>query len=237
MSVLHDTVETVQTVETIQTVETAETEDTYVRFFEHCADSLEFSALHYHHNREPYYLLFIVVLDDDGNKDKVYIEKIDTHSHNNKYVYDIVMPYAVLESDENLKKYYDLSVMLANTKNSVYYDNVGKYSKYLIRTYDTDSDSEEEDQETGEKKPKRSERNWCINCDTIWKNMRLSKQSALNCYFNINPFTYKYKIDTDKKINGFLTHFNNFIKYNGVSAAIKEEITANYNNSLRLICE
>ena len=41
----------------------------------------------------------------------------------------------------------------------------------------------------------------------------------------------------DKKINGFLTHFNNFIKYNGVSAAIKEEITANYNNSMRLIRE
>jgi hypothetical protein len=236
-----------------------ETVNTNVRFVEHDTGSLQFSAFHYHHNREPYYVLFIKVPDCDGSGDKLYIEKIDTHSHNNKYVYDVVMPFEVMESNECLKKYYDMSVMLVNTGNSVYYDNLGMYSKNLIQTYDTDSDSdaEESDNEeddicddSGEKrvkkekgengsrqKIKRSIRRWCINCDTIWKNLRVYKQSALNCYYNIDPFTYEYKMATEKQIDSFITHFNNFTKYTGVSRAIKEEITANYNNSMRLIRE
>lgn len=227
------------------------TDDTYVRFEEHNAGSLQFSAYHYHHNREPYYILFIRVPDCDG--DKVYIEKIDTHSHRNKYIYDIVMPFAVMESNTNLKKYYDMSTMLVNTGKSIYYDNLGMYSKYLIQTYDTDSDSdasgsdEEDDGSNGScdscktkstKKPKRSNRNWCISCDCVWKNMRVSsKRSSLNCYYNINPFTYEYKMDTDKKINGFLAHFNNFTKYTSISPAVEKEIIANYNDVPQLTRE
>jgi hypothetical protein len=210
-------------------------DDTDIMIEEHDACSLEFSAYHYHHNREPYYFLFI------RNGDKIYIEKIDTHSHRNKYVNDVVMPFAVMESNEKLKKYYDMSVMLKNTGKKVYYDKLGMYSKRLIRTYDTDSDSDREDSddECGsggdakkrEKKPKRTNRNWCICCDSVWKNMRVSPNNhTLNCYYNINPFAYEYKMDTEKKISSFLTHFNNFTKYTSIPSAIVKEITANYYN-------
>jgi hypothetical protein len=218
-------------------------EDTQLMIEEHDAGSLEFSAYHYHHNREPYYLLFIKVPSEAGEagEDKIYIEKIDTHSHRNKYVYDVVMPFAVMESNEKLKKYYDMSVMLKNTSNKVYYDKLGMYSKRLIQTYDTDSDSDREDSddECGsgddakkrEKKPKRTNRNWAICCDKIWKNMRVSPNNhTLNCYYNINPFTNEYKVNTEKKINSFLTHFNNFAKYTSIPSAIEKEIVANYND-------
>lgn len=206
-------------------------EDTSLMIEEHDAGSLQFSAYHYHHNREPYYFLFI------KNNDKVYIEKIDTHSHRNKYVYDVVMPFAVMESNEKLKKYYDMSVMLVNAGNRIYYDKLGMYSKELIQTYDTDSDSsdsdegDEGDDEKKEKTPKRSQRNWCICCDKVWKNMRVSPNNhTLNCYYNINPFTYEYKVDTEKKINSFLAHINNFAKYSYIPSAIEKEIVERYND-------
>lgn len=214
----------------------AANEDTQIMIEEHDAGSLKFSAYHYHHNREPYYLLFIRVMSEaseasKASEDKIYIEKIDTHSHRNKYVYDVVMPFSVMESNEKLKKYYDMSVMLTNTGNMVYYDKLGKYSKRLIQTYDTDSDSEDEGGGEDEKKPKRTQRNWCICCDSVWKNMRVSpNNNTLNCYYNINPFTYEYKMDTEKKISSFLAHINNFTKYTSIPSAIEKEIIANYNN-------
>jgi hypothetical protein len=206
----------------------AANEDTSLIIVEHDAGSLQFSAYHYHHNREPYYIMFI------KNNDKVYIEKIDTHSHRNKYVYDVVMPFAVMESNEKLKKYYDMSVMLANVGNRIYYDKLGMYSKELIQTYDTDSDSSDSDDASDEKKedkPKRSQRNWCICCDKVWKNMRVSPNNhTLNCYYNINPFTYEYKVDTEKKINSFLADINNFAKYSSIPSAIEKEIVERYND-------
>jgi len=222
-------------------------DDTQIMIEEHDAGSLEFSAYHYHHNREPYYFLFIRIMSEAGEagEAKVYIEKIDTHSHRNKYVNEVVMPFAVMESNEKLKKYYDMSVMLKNTGNKVYYDKLGMYSKSLIKTYDTDSDSgdsdrEDSDDECGsggdgskktEKKPKRSQRNWAICCDKVWKNMRVSPNNhTLNCYYNINPFTNEYKVDTEKKINSFLAHINNFAKYSSIPSAIEKEIVANYND-------
>lgn len=205
-------------------------------FVEHSVGSLQFSAYHFHHNREPYYILFIRVMRDgseaseasEANEDKIYIEKIDTHSHRNKYVNDVVMPFSVMESNANLKKYYDMSVMLVNTDKSVYYDTRGLYSKRLIQTYDTDSDSDDDDEE--KEKTKRSVRRWCISCDTVWKNLRVSKNSYLNCYYNINPFTNEYKMGTEKEINQFISLFNNFAKYSNIPSAIEKEIIANYND-------
>jgi hypothetical protein len=227
------------TKEDIMSLPVVVNEDTSVMIEEHDAGSLEFSAYHYHHNREPYYFLFIRKMSE-ANGDKIYIEKIDTHSHRNKYVNDVVMPFAVMESNEKLKKYYDMSVMLKNTGNKVYYDKLGMYSKSLIKTYDTESDSDREDSDGSdgsdsskktEKKPKRSQRNWCICCDKVWKNMRVSPNNhTLNCYYNINPFTNEYKMDTGKKINSFLTHFNNFTKYTSIPSAIEKEIVERYND-------
>ena len=215
----------------------------FEEFVEHSVGSLQFSAYHFHHNREPYYILFIRVKSEaseasEASEDKIYIEKIDTHSHRNKYVNDIVMPFSVMESNANLKKYYDMSVMLVNTDKSVYYDTRGLYSKRLIQTYDTDSDSDyEEDGESGEsgdsikkEKTKRSVRRWCISCDTVWKNLRVSKNSYFNCYYNINPYEYEYKMGTEKEINQFISLFNNFTKYTSIPSAIEKEIIAKYND-------
>jgi hypothetical protein len=222
----------------------------FEEFVEHSVGSLQFSAYHFHHNREPYYILFIRVMSEaseaskasGAGEDKIYIEKIDTHSHRNKYVNDIVMPFTVMESNANLKKYYDMSVMLVNTDKSVYYDTRGLYSKRLIQTYDTDSDSDydsdyEEDGDgdgagtiNKKEKTKRSVRRWCISCDTVWKNLRVSKNSYLNCYYNINPFTNEYKMGTEKEINQFISLFNNFTKYTSIPSAIEKEIIAKYND-------
>lgn len=208
----------------------------FEEFVEHSVGSLQFSAYHFHHNREPYYILFIRVMSEASNgssEDKIYIEKIDTHSHRNKYVNDIVMPFSVMESNANLKKYYDMSVMLVNTDKSVYYDTRGLYSKRLIQTYDTDSDSDDEgggDDDEEKEKTKRSVRRWCISCDTVWKNLRVSKNTYFNCYYNINPFTYEYKMGTEKEINQFISLFNNFAKYSNIPSAIEKEIIANYND-------
>jgi len=175
----------------------------------------------------------------------IYIEKIDEHSHRNKYVNDVVMPFDVMEKSAILKKYYDLSVMLVNTDKTIYYDTNGLNSKCLISTYDTDSEDEESDCEEGadetsergkkKEKVKRSIRNWCINSDIVWKNLRVSKPSYYNCYYNINPFTYEYNAGSDIEINKFIHYFECFAKYNNIPTLIEEEITANYNYYLRLI--
>ena len=207
----------------------------FEEFVEHSVGSLQFSAYHFHHNREPYYILFIRVMSEASGaseangkgEDKIYIEKIDTHSHRNKYVNDIVMPLSVMESNANLKKYYDMSVMLVNTDKSVYYDTRGLYSKRLIQTYDTDSDSDDDEEK---EKTKRSVRRWCISCDTVWKNLRVSKNSYFNCYYNINPYEYEYKMGTEKEINQFISLFNSFAKYSNIPSAIEKEIIANYND-------
>jgi len=241
--------------------------DSTMDFVEHDAGKLQFSAYHFHHNREPFYLLFI----KNGDGDKIYIEKIDEHSHRNKYVNDVVMPVEVMESNANLKKYYDMSVMLVNTDKTVYYDPVGFNSKRLISTYDTDSEDEDyddddddeaedddkDDEETRELKKKEKERlediwkkekekkeekrklkrpirYWCIHSDIVWKNMRVSTPSYYNCYYNINPFTFEYKLDTECVINNFISYFDSFAKYHGIPQMIVDTITANYNNNLRL---
>ena len=207
--------------------------DTGCEYVEHEVGSLQFSAYHFHHNRVPFYILFI------RKDDMIYIEKIDEHSHRNKYVNDVVMPFDVMEKSAILKKYYDLSVMLVNTDKTIYYDTNGLNSKCLISTYDTDSedDDEESSSERSKKKEKvkRPIRNWCINSDIVWKNLRVSKPSYYNCYYNINPFTYEYNVGSDIEINQFIHHFECFAKYNNIPTLIEEEITANYNYYLRLI--
>ena len=207
--------------------------DTDCGYVEHEVGSLQFSAYHFHHNRVPFYILFI------RKDDMIYIEKIDEHSHRNKYVNDVVMPFDVMEKSASLKKYYDLSVMLVNTDKTIYYDTNGLNSKCLISTYDTDS--EDEDEESSSERSKKKEkvkrpiRNWCINSDIVWKNLRVSKPSYNNCYYNINPFTYEYNVGSDIEINQFIHHFECFAKYNNIPTLIEEEITANYNYYLRLI--
>jgi hypothetical protein len=223
--------------------ESTATESTAMDCVEHSAGELEFSAYHFHHNRVPFYILFI----RKGNM--IYIEKIDEHSHRNKYVKDVVMPFEVMESNASLKKYYDMAVMLVNTDKTIYYDPIGVDSKLLISTYDTDSEDEgfeEEDSEGDggceikkkkEPKPKvkRSVRYWCINSDIVWKNMRLSTPDYYNCYYNINPFTYDYKVSTDRTINTFISHFDAWAKYNNIPQMIEDTITANYKYYLRLV--
>ena len=208
---------------------------------EHSAGELEFSAYHFHHNRVPFYILFI----RKGNM--IYVEKIDEHSHRNKYVNDIVMPIEVLESNKSLKKYYEMAVMLVNTDKTIYYDSLGFDSKRLISTYDTDSEDEgyeDEDSDGDEIKKKEAEpkpkvkrpiRHWCINSDTVWKNMRVSTPDYYNCYYNIDPFTYEYNVSTDTKISQFIINFDAWAKYNNIPQMIEDAITANYNYYLRLV--
>ena len=187
------------------------------QYVPHTTDNLEFTGYYYHHNRNPFYFLFI-------RKDKnIYIERINEHTKNNKYVDDIVMPFDVMAKDECLKKYYDMSVMLANNSKTIYYDTYGIETKQLISTYDTDSDDDD-------MKPLNI-RNWCISSDFVWKNLRVSKTTTkLNCYYNIDPFTFEYNIDTEKEINDFMKAINSFAKYNGISSIVESEIIANYNN-------
>ena len=181
---------------------------------------------------------------------------MNDYTRRHKIVNDIVMPFDVMEKNDNLKKLYDLSVMMVNTDKEVYYDTIGIATKRLIQTYDTDTDSEdyssdEEDSNVSEEekvkaraeakakakaeKPKPVIRHWCISCDTVWKNLRVSKSDQLNCYYNVNPFTYEYNMDSEKNIDGFMRSFDAFIKYNNVPRAIEEEIVANYEYSLRLV--
>lgn len=188
------------------------------QYVSHTSDNLEFTGYYYHHNRNPFYFLFI-------RKDKnIYIERINDSTKRNKYVDDIVMPFDDMAKNECLKKYYDMSVMLANNSKTIYYNSYGIETKHLISTYDTDSDDDDDDEKTV------NIRHWCISSDFVWKNMRVSKATNLNCYYNIDPFTFEYNINTEKKINSFMRAINSFAEYNGISSIVKNEILTNYNN-------
>lgn len=194
------------------------------QYVPHSSDDLEFSGFYHHHNRNPFYFLFI-------KKGKnIYIERMNEHTKNNKYVDEIVMPFDVMAKNECLKKYYDMSLMLANNSKIIYYDTYGINSKHLISTYDTDSEDEEEDDEQNDKKKTLNIRHWCISSDFDWKNLRVSKTTNFNCYYNIDPFTFEYNINTEKEINDFMTAINSFAKYNGISSIVESEIIDNYNN-------
>ena len=158
---------------------------------------------------------------------------MNDYTRRRKIVDDIVMPFDVMVKNENLKKIYDMSVMMVNMDKSIYYDTVGFATKRLIQTYDTDSDDDEDISVSGEakaEKPNPTRRHWCISCDTVWKNLRVSKSNEFNCYYSINPFTYEYELDTEENINGFMKSF----EHNKVPLAIEKEIVANYNYSLRV---
>ena len=188
------------------------------QYVPHASDNLEFTGYYYHHNRNPFYFLFI-------RKDKnIYIERINEHTKRNKYVDEIVIPFDVMVKNECLKKYYDMSVMLENNSKTIYYDSYGVNSKQLISTYDTDSDDDEDDEKTV------NIRHWCISSDFVWKNLRLSKTTNFNCYYNIDPFTYEYNINTEKEINDFMMSINSFAKYNCISSIVEIEIITNYQN-------
>ena len=200
-------------------------EESFANFLPYEADAsdqLEFSAYHYHHNRVPFYVLYI------KKEDRIYIEIINDGTHRNKCTAEIVMPFDAMVKNENLKKYYDMAVMLVNDNNTkrVYYDTRGKETKYLIQTYDTESDTDEECEEA------IPIRHWCICADINWKGMRVSKSnhySDIKCYYNIDPFTFEYKVDTEKKINSFMNSINAFAKYHSVGSFMESAIIANYN--------
>ena len=193
---------------------------------QHTSDKLVFSCYYYHHNRNPFYFMFI------RNDKNIYIERINDSTKRNKYIDDIVMPFDDMMKNECLKKYYDMSLMLANNSETIYYDTHGVNSKQLITTYDTDSEDDEDDEDDEKIKKKKSVniRHWCIRSDFVWKNMRVSKSTNLNCYYNIDPFTFEYNINTEKEINGFMMSINSFAEYNGISSIVKNEILTNYNN-------
>lgn len=205
-------------------------------YIEHNTDILEFSAYYFHHNREPFYILFI------KNDTKIYIEIIDPHSHRNKYIEEIVMPFDEMIKNENIKKFYDMSVMLANTNKIIYYNTIGVETGQLVCPYDTDSDNDNDNDSDSDSdsdfeykhKNKDKEkkikviRNWCIISDFIWKNLRVSEEGK--CYYNINPFTYEYNVNTEEEINKFLNSFDNFAKYHGIYPNIENMIISNYNN-------
>jgi hypothetical protein len=200
------------------------------KYTEHNTELLEFSAYHFHHNREPFYILFI------KNGTKIYIEMLDPHSHRNKYVEEIVMPFDEMIKNENIKKFYDMSAMLANTNKIIYYNTIGVETGQLVCPYDTDSDSDRDNdsEEKDKNKPKKIKvvRYWCINCDFIWKNLRVSKERK--CYYNMNPFTYEYNVNTEEEINKFMNMFNTFAKYHGIYPDIENMIIADYNYKLSL---
>jgi hypothetical protein len=194
------------------------------KFTEHNTELLEFSAYHFHDNREPFYILFI------KNGTKIYIEKLDTYSHRRKYIEEIVMPFDEMIKNENIKKFYDMSVMLVNTNKIIYYNTIGRETGQIVCPYDTDSNSEDEDKNK-EKKIKVI-RHWCIISDFIWKNLRVSKEGK--CYYNINPFTHEYNVNTEEEINKFTKRFNAFAEYNKIYIEIENMIIANYNYKLSL---
>jgi len=199
----------------------ASSASTSSEYIEYSAGALQFSAYHFHHNREPFIIMFI------KKDEKIYIEMINPHTYRNKYVQEIVMPFELMEKNENLKKYYDMSIMMVNTDKTIYYDKIGIETGQLVSNYDTDSEGEEREEIVL--------RRWCINSDCVWKNLRVSKRANYNCYYNINPFTYEYNVNTEKQINNFIRNFNAFAKYNNVCSAVKNEIVAKYNNYTKII--
>jgi hypothetical protein len=200
----------------ISLVSISDTNDDFIKI---TSDNLEFSAYHFHHNREPFYLLFIT-----KNKTQIYIELLDTSTKRNKFKYisDITMSFDDMAKNERLKKYYDLSVMLARNSNIIYYDKYGIESSQLISTYDTDSEDDEPDA--------KNVRNWCISCDIVWKNLYVNNKRNYNCYYNIDPFKFEYNINSEKEINNFIEFFNSFEKYYGISRVVENEIITNHNN-------
>ena len=195
-------------------------------YIKYTSDKLVFSCYYYHHNRNPFYFMFI------RNDKNIYIERINDSTKRNKYVDDIVMSFDDMMKNECLKKYYDMSLMLANNSETIYYDTHGVNSKQLITTYDTDSEDDEDDEDDEKIKKKKSVniRHWCISSDFVWKNMRVSKATNLNCYYNIDPFTFEYNINTEKRINGFMRAINSFAEYNVISSIVENEIITNYDN-------
>jgi hypothetical protein len=191
-------------------------------YIEHNTDILECSAYHFHHNREPFYILFI------KNGTKIYIENLDPHSHRNKYIEEIVMPFDEMIKNENIKKFYDMSIMLANTNKIIYYNTIGVETGQIVCPYDTDSDNDSEDENKDKENKIKVIRNWCIISDFIWKNLRVSKERK--CYYNMNPFTYEYNVNTEEEINKFMNMFNTFAKYHGIYPDIENMIIADYNN-------
>jgi len=185
---------------------------------------------------------------------------MNEYTRRQKIIDNIVMPFDVLEKNENLKKMYDLSLMMVNTYQTIYYDKTGMSIKRLVQTYDTDSEDledcdsiieeDEDDEEAKTKKEAKAAaksqkperplglplKHWCISCDTVWKSLRVSKSYAyFNCYYSIDPFTFSYDVDRQKNIGGFIKCFNSFIRYNKPSPAIEAEIVANYENYLRVV--
>lgn len=193
------------------------------KYLAHSTGSIEFSAYHFHHNREPFYILFI------KNDKKIYIEKIDPHSHRNKYIEEIVMPFDEMIKNESLKKFYDMSVMLINTNKIIYYNKIGVETGQFVCPYDTDSEDEysDSDEKVKVKVKEKVIRHWCINCDFIWKNLRVSQNDK--CYYNINPFTYEYNVNTEEQINKFMNRFNTFAKYHSIYPNIENMIITYYN--------
>jgi hypothetical protein len=215
-----DIINKVENVEVDEVDEVDECEQEFIRFIPYEADvsdELEFSAYHYHHNREPFYVMFI------KKGDNIYIEMINDGTHRNKYTNEIVMPFEEMVKNKSLKKYYDMAVMLVKDNNTkrVYYDTQGRETKSLIQTYDTDSEDEE-----GKDIPIR---HWCINTDINWKGMRVSEGYYLNSYYNIDPFKFEYKANTEKEINGFMKSIDAFAEYHNVGLFMEREIIANYN--------
>lgn len=234
-------------------------DDNGYEFEEYPVGSLEFSAYHYHSNRNPFYILFI------KNGSKIYIEMMNEYTRRRKIIDNIVMPFDVLEKNENLKKMYDLSLMMVNTYQTIYYDKSGMSIKQLVQTYDTDSEDHDEDcedcdsiieecEDDEEAKTKKEAakaakaaakperplglplKHWCISCDTVWKSLRVSKSYAyFNCYYSIDPFTFSYDVDTQENIDNFIKCFDSFIRYNKPSPAIEAEIVANHENYLRVV--
>lgn len=191
-------------------------------YIEYNTGSLQLSSYHFHHNYEPYIIMFA---KKDG---LIYIEKIDPHSNRHKYVDEIVMPFEIMEKNEKLKKFYDMSVMMVNTPEILYYDTIGIQTRQIVDNYDTDSEDEEGNEIVL--------RRWFIDCDCVWKNLRVSKKGGnYNCYYNMNPFSYEYNVNTDKEINNFMRNFNAWAEYNYVSPSVENIIVANYNYQLRLI--
>lgn len=186
--------------------------------------TLEFSAYHFHHNREPFLILFVKDNEGTGGKPNIYIERIDSHTCRKGITMEVVMPFDVMKQNPNLKKFYDMSVMLVNTVNTVnnvYYDTKGIETRDMVPTCD-------------ESEYQKTYRHWCISCDIVWKNMRVSQSGSSdsfnpNCYFKINPFNYNYISDTEEKISDFMKKINAFVKYDGgVPRLIESAIVANY---------